>query len=269
MEDPFDALAALAGEFEDILPAVDNGEDCDEDDLFGDQQDHLEEAAEEEEEDPVNVPKFAELYTGMDQTDMCGASTEKALRSIWPRWHRFCTLDPKFKEESWVAGHGLQLYKDRVDLKNHTDYNQERVDKFFVHLRDTNVPKTMMGKAKTFLNTNLKCEHHCRLLEKGFYASPVQIQVGLSLSVKSKISDVQSRAASLALDQCEDIQAGLEQLIPADKIREMNQFVLRATKGGAVSKLAPINRLIYACHFNLLMATARRGEELQGQRMIQ
>ena len=283
MAEPFDELVAMAEEFGQFLPSQELEEG--EDDLlaaFDNEEGPLELAndstLEEEEDDEDEMeeedkefvrPKLSELYTGMDQTDICAVSTEKGFGSLWKFWWNYSKEDPKFAGDPWVPGHGLQLYNERLDVKNHLDYNQERVDKFFEYLRDSRIKKSRIGVAKTFLNTNIKCEHHWRANERGVYVSPVQISVGISLAVKRKVGEVQRLAASRALEECEDLQSDLEVLIPCPKIREMSLAIFEPKKGGAFAKLAMTNRLIFAAQFHLLMAIARRGEEIHKQRIIQ
>ena len=133
---------------------------------------------------------FAELY-GMQQADICKQSVETGQRSMWNRWRDFksqqsnsTTTDP------WVPNHGLQLYSKRTNIKDPNNYDRQTVDEFFGFLAQQKVGKSVMPKAKGFLNTNLKCEHHCRLREAGHYSQLVQVEVGKSLTVKNSVTAV-------------------------------------------------------------------------------
>ena len=214
-------------------------------------------------------PKLTVLYNGMDQSSICSSSVEKtALGPMWQRWKDYC-ISLGETGEPWIPQYGLQLYNNRTDLQNSADYNHQKVDGFFKYLHDSNVGKTVMDKGKTFLNTHLKCEHHCRLVAAGMYGALVQVSVGKSLSVRKQVGAVASQAASQAIDGCEDIQAGLEQLIPAHQLRRMLLFVFAPVPSGLVAKMDPINRIIFGCNYNTMSQTSRRGEEQYGQRMIQ
>ena len=187
-----------------------------------------------------NGPFFAELC-GMQQADICKQSVETGQRSMWNRWRDFksqqsnsTTTDP------WVPNHGLQLYSKRTNIKDPNDYDRQTVDEFFGFLAQQKVGKSVMPKAKGFLNTNLKCEHCCRLREAGHHSQLVQVEVGKSLTVKNSVTAVNTRAASEAFDRCEDIQADLDQLISAEQIRTMTLFALNPKPGGKVSKLDPL-----------------------------
>ena len=212
-------------------------------------------------------PYFASLY-GMDQQQVCSGSTEKCCRAVWKRWKAYQSqVNPN--TEPWVEGFGLQLYPNRSNINDAEEYNRETVDGFFYYLSNSNVGTTVMKKAKTFLNIHLKCEHYCRLRAAGLYPTLVDVKVGMGKSVQQSVSAVSAKAASACLDRCEDIQADLEQLVPNSKLREMILFALRPIHNGAVAKLELVNRVYFVCHYNTLMATTRRGEELYGQRLIQ
>lgn len=212
-------------------------------------------------------PYFASLYR-MNQQHICSDSTERCVRAVWKRWKDYqFQLNPD--TEPWDEELGLRLYNNRSNINDPEEYNRETVDGFFYYLSNSNVGTSVMTKAKTFLNIHLKCEHYCRLRAAGQYPTLVEVKVGMGKSVQQSVSAVSARAASACLDRCEDIQADLEQLVPNSKLREMILFVFRPISTGAVSKLEPVNRLYFACHYNTLMATTRRGEELYGQRLIQ
>lgn len=212
-------------------------------------------------------PYFVSLYR-MDQQHICSDSTERCVRAVWKRWKDYqFQLNPD--TEPWVEELGLRLYNNRSNISDPEEYNREIVDGFFYYLSNSNVGTSVMIKAKTFLNIHLKCEHYCRLRAAGQYPTLVEVKVGMGKSVQQSVSAVSARAASACLDRCEDIQADLEQLVPNSKLREMILFAFRPIDNGAVSKLDPMYRLYFVCHYNTLMATTRRGEELYGQRLIQ
>jgi hypothetical protein len=213
-------------------------------------------------------PFFASLYE-MEQSNICSESVEKGIRAIWPRWKEFHAGRDGAAADPWVPGLGLQLYSSRVDINNAEDYDRAAVDGFLAYLNNIQVGPTVMTKAKTFLNHHLKCEHYWRLRNAGAYPSLCQIQVGKGKSVQQSVKSANARAASQCLDRCEDIQAGLEQLMTNDQLREMSLLALMPKPGGEVEKLELMNRIYFVCHYHTLNATTRRGEELYCQRLVQ
>jgi hypothetical protein len=164
---------------------------------------------------------------------------------------------------------GLQLFQNRSDINNQNDYDHERVDGFFKWLCDTNSGKTAIKNAKTFLNIHLQCEHFCCLHATKGYASLVTFRVGESVTIKNIARTVNARTAQEAMDNCADIQADLDQLLSASKVREILLSVFRPKEGSLVSRVNPTNALIFCCMYTGLSQTSRRGEELYGQRLIQ
>ena len=216
-------------------------------------------------------PYLKDLYE-VDQLLCCAVTTENTtLRPIWPHWKRFRAQDSSFNDQPWVPKHGLQLYKNRSaeNIHDAEQFDREAVDRFFQFLLDQEVPKSTFGKAKTFLNAHLKLEHHNRLKETGKYAELVRIEVGKSLTVKSSVGSANRRAAAEAFDRQDDIQAELEQFISPAESREMMMFLFKPKPNGSVAKLSTLNRLIFTSSYNLLSATARRGEELYEQKLVQ
>ena len=126
--------------------------------------------------------------------------------------------------KGWIQCYGLQLYNKRCtqNIKNHLEYDHQAVDSFFQYLSSNGAGKSVMVKAKTFLNTNLKCEHYSRLVEAGMYGELVEVKVGASLAVKKCVGTVASQAASHALETCQDLQADLEQLLSPSQIRGLS-----------------------------------------------
>ena len=210
----------------------------------------------------------------MEQENICSESVEKGIHAIWPWWKEFhaefnASHNGAAAADPWVPGLGLQLYSARTNINDSEDYDRAVVDAFLSYLNNIQVGPTVMTKAKTFLNHHLKCEHYCRLRNAGAYPAMCQIQVGKDKSVQQSVKSVNARATSQCLDRCKDIQAGLEQLLSSDELREMSLLALKPKPGGAVDKLEVMNCICFVCHHHTLNATTRRGEELHVQRLVQ
>lgn len=212
-------------------------------------------------------PKFAELYPSV-KGNLCAPSVEEKLRGMWGKWADYCKSS-SFDGEPWVQLYGLQLFHNRSDIHNSGGFNHERVDGFFQWLSDNNSGKTDIKNAKTFLNVHLQAEHFCRLSETNEYAQAVTFKVGEMATVRSISKTVNARTAKEAMDNCADIQADLDQLLSASKVREILLSALRPKPGGIVSRLSPTNTLIFCCMYTGLSQTSRRGEELYGQKLVQ
>jgi hypothetical protein len=212
-------------------------------------------------------PTLAELYE-MDPAHVSALSSEKGFRAIWIRWdayHKSCGRDG----ESWSKPFGLGLYGKRPEADTDPyNFDKDAVIKFFQFLEKCDVGKTVMEKAKTFCNAHLRCENYNRLKD-GPGAQLVEVSVGRLLMVKDSVRVSNSRAASKALSECLDIQAGLEVLIAPKELRIMTEYVFQPKPGGRVSKMNLLNRIYFACHYHTLNATTRRGEELYAQKLIQ
>lgn len=89
------------------------------------------------------------------------------------------------------------------------------------------------------------------------------------MTVKNIARTVNARTAKEAMDNCTDIQADLDQLLSASKVREILLSALCPKPGGLVSRINPTNALIFCCMYTGLSQTSRRGEELYSQRLIQ
>jgi len=214
-------------------------------------------------------PSLEHLYK-MPKANICSDTTEKKIRPYYERWKEFCRSIGQ--PDDIIELYGLSLYHARSseDVKNPHAYDRSLVDKFMIFVVENRYGKSAPETAKTFLNTHLKCEHYKRQQLAGCdYADLVEIKVGESLVVKSQVKLSNARAASEALDNCEDIQGELEQFIPAHKLREMILYVFEPIKGGEVEKLCPIYRLHFVCAKTCLDQTVRRGEELRPQLLIQ
>ena len=211
-------------------------------------------------------PFFKDIYPDMDPAFICAQSVEVQIRGIWNWWAQFCAT----KERTpWKPHHGLDLFHERTNNEDPQQYNLQLVDDYFKFLLEQKAPKTVAGKSKTFLNTHLKCEHHMRLKEAGLYPALVDVSVGKSKTVKNSINQVNMKAASRVFQEYVDIHADLHQLISPTDIRKMMTFVFEPKPGGKVSKMDPLNRIYFACHFNTLNSTTRRGEELYEQKIVQ
>ena len=211
-------------------------------------------------------PFFKDIYPEMDPTHICAHSVEVQIRGIWTWWAQFCAAK---RRTPWKTNHGLDLFHERTNVEDPQQYNLQVVDDYFKFLLEQNAPKTIAGKSKTFLNTHLKCEHHMRLKEAGLYPALVDVSVGKSKTVKNSINQVNMKTGSRVFQECLDIHADLHQLISPFDIRKMMTFVFQPRTGGKVAKMDPINRIYFACHFNTLNSTTRRGEELYEQKIVQ
>lgn len=217
---------------------------------------------------PFVGEKFVVLYSDMGQEQICAVTVESKLRSTWAKWAEYCR-STSFPGEPWIPKYGLQLYAKRDDINNEKDYDHERVDGFTKWLSDNGHGKCVIKSAKTFLNTHIKCEHFSRLHEKGVYASLVSIKVGDSIAVQNSVKAINRRAGKEAMEKCFDIQSDLDQLLAPAKVREILLSVFSPKPEGLVSRLDPINALIFCCMYTGLSQTARRGEELYCQKLIQ
>jgi hypothetical protein len=203
------------------------------------------------------------------QGKICAPSVETKLHGTWSKWAEYCKVS-SYPGEPWAATmFGLGLFPNGSDINNPNNWDCERTDGFFNWLEDTKQAKTVVKNAKTFLNIHLQCEYFCHLHTTMGYASLVTFHVGESLMVKNISRAVNARTAQAAMDNCADIQADLDQLLSASKVREILLSALRPKEGGLVSQLNPTNALIFCCMYTCLGQTSRRGEELYEQRLIQ
>ncbi len=216
--------------------------------------------------EPYNGPLFKDIYPAMDPANICAKSVEIQIRGIWTWWSQFSAQKSR---TSWKINHGLDLYQERTTTQDPQQYNMQLVDDYFKFLVEQKASKTVVGKSKTFLNTHLKCEHYMRLQEAGHYPALVDVSVGKSKTVKNLVNQVNMKAASRVFQDCTDIHADLHQLISPLEIRKMMLYVFQPKPDGRVAKMDPLNRIYFACHFNTLNSTTRRGEELYEQRIIQ
>ena len=192
---------------------------------------------------------------------------------MWRYWYNF-VKETGIQDKPWTQLRGLQLYDHDANSSdtNITDpeaYNKQKVDQFFTFLERKDVGKSIMKKAKTFLNINLRCEHYTRLVGLNRYGELVQVSVGKSTSVRTSIVATNSRASQRSMEECHDIQAELEQLITTEQIRAMLLYVFEPKTGGFVSNLDIMYRLEFASALNTMFSNARRGEEIYKQRLIQ
>ena len=66
----------------------------------------------------------------------------------------------------------------------------------------------------------------------------MSVSVGKALTVQKSCKAVADKTASSAIDNCTDLQAGLEQLITHDKIRAMMLSIFVCKPNGLLWKLA-------------------------------
>lgn len=249
-----------------IISPVLVGNDDNGDDILN--EDGKEEMVIKKERKPFVGAKFIDLYSTMGQERICAQSVEKKLRSTWVKWEEYWK-ESKFSGEPWINKLGLQLYHGRSDINNPKDYDHARVDGFLQWISDKGYGKSVVKDAKTFLNTHLKCEHFTRLSEAGSYGAWVSISVGESMAVKSSVKTINQRVAKDAMENCKDLLHELDQLLAPDKTREILLSIFNPKSGGRVSKLDPVNGLIFCCMFTGLSQTSRRGEEMYSQKMVQ
>jgi hypothetical protein len=97
----------------------------------------------------------------------------------------------------------------------------------------------------------------------------VTFHVGESVTVKNIGRAVSARTTQAAVGNCADIQADLDQLLSASKVRDILLSVSRPKEGGLVSRVNSTNALLFCCMYTGPSQTSRRGMELYGQRLIQ
>ena len=238
----------------------------------------------EEDEDPGELPaapvrKRAAKFQGpfligthkwMEQTEMASESTEKKMRPMWGYWKAHCESIQRSTDVLPMLGLNLYEKRSKDDIRNSKLCDRQVTDGFFIYLVSNAVGKTVLGTAKTFLNTNLKCEHCNRQKVAGIEcAELVEVKVGESIRIKNQVALSNKLASGRSLERCEDLQAELDECISPQKNREMLLFAFKPKEGGEVQKLCPSYRFIFPCAKNLLDSTLRRSEELKPQRLIQ
>ena len=217
-------------------------------------------------------PYLKDIYKGMQQGEMASESTETKMRGMWGYWKSYC--ESINRNTAVLESLGLNLYNKRgitpAELRDSKQYDRGVTDGFFVYLVNSNVGKSVLTSAKTFLNINLKCEHYQRQkLGEVEYPDLVEVKVGESIRIRKQMEHANSLAAGRSLERCDDLQAELDEYISPEKNREMLLFVFKPKPGGEVQKLNPAYRFIFGCAKNLLDSTLRRSEELKPQRLVQ
>jgi hypothetical protein len=208
----------------------------------------------------------------------CGTteSTEKGFKSIQTLWSMYCADElhrPPFKLD---PPPGLGLY-DQPELITTRDPNEQLFDRktvegFFMFLADRQEESTSdtMTKAKTFLNSHLKCEFYALLKSKGMYAYiPSSLEVGKTALVKQCVKAVNEQTATQGIRNQNDALALVDSEISEQQSRTMLRSVYCPKPGGRVAKLNNLYKLEFAAIYNTASATARRGEVQRGGRLAQ
>ena len=65
--------------------------------------------------------------------------------------------------------------------------------------------------------------------------------------MKKSVKTVNSRTGKEAMDNCFDIQAGLQELLEPSKVRDILLSIFSPKPNGLVSKLDVTNQLIFRC----------------------
>jgi hypothetical protein len=92
-----------------------------------------------------------------------------------------------------------------------SDFNRDRVRKFFFFLQEVGLSASQMDMAKQFINSHLRCELKNRLIaakyQNPYLGNP---RVGEAVEVAGIINDVRGQKACKYMDECIDLHAEVD-----------------------------------------------------------
>jgi hypothetical protein len=197
----------------------------------------------------------------------CGTSwsTEDGFKPIMPLWAMFCSEVLDRVPFSYDPP-GLGLYNtpenNAATDVTEASYDHAVVDKFFNFLVERQEStKTTMSKAKTFLNSHLKCEFYAVKESKGKYGFiPKKLEVGSIGVVGACVKTVNQRTATEGIRNKTDALALVDNMVSDKETRAMLVSAYCPKKGGRVAKMNNLYKLQFPFSYNSASATARRGE---------
>jgi hypothetical protein len=152
-----------------------------------------------------------------------------------------------------------------------SDFNRDRVRKFFLFLQEVGLSASQMDKAKQFINSHLRCEFKNRLIaanhQNPYLGNP---RVGEAVEVAGSINDVRGQKARKDMDECIDLHAEVDNYIEKqDRLMlELAMNVVRCNDS-RVRKMNDLSKLEFAASYNSSKQNLRRGEEHYNQRLVQ
>jgi hypothetical protein len=175
----------------------------------------------------------------------CGTrlSTESGCRGTWQHWAAYSATRGR---DAFTHGRGLGLYLDHAVSMTDERHDAQAFDRglisgFFKYLSVMDgATKNTMTKAKTFMNSHLKCELYALLVLSNSktdpYISP-HLCVGKELQVINACTALKRGTAKRALDECLDLMGDLDDRISNMQIRSMMESVFIAKPGTSHSSL--------------------------------
>jgi hypothetical protein len=222
----------------------------------------------------AQVPSIPTIY-GIDRA-CCGTkqNTEKRFLTITKYWMIFVHL----REDNgspFVGNFGLALYNPESFSPSgglDSDFNRDRVRKFFLFLQEVGMSASQMDKAKQFINSHLRCEFKNRLLaanhQNPYLGNP---RIGETVEVAGIINDVRCKKARKDMDECIDLHAEVDNYIEKKQNRLMLEMAMdvAGSSDSKVRKLNDLSKLEFAASYNSSKQNLRRGEEHYTQRLVQ
>jgi hypothetical protein len=221
-----------------------------------------------------SMPSIPDIY-GIDRA-CCGTkqNTEDRFRTITKYWMVY-VLHREENDSPFVENFGLGLYNSESFSPSgglDSDFNRDRVRKFFLFLQEVGVSASQMEKAKQFINSHLRCEFKNRLMaanhQNPYLGNP---RVGEAVEVAGIINDVRGQKARKDMDDCIDLHAEVDNYIEKKQDRLMLESAmgLVSCTNGKVSKMNDLSKLEFVASYNSSKQNLRRGEEHYNQRLIQ
>jgi hypothetical protein len=177
----------------------------------------------------AELPSIPNIY-GIDRA-CCGTkqNTEYRFLTITKYWMVFVQQH----EENGVPfdeNFGLGLYNPSSFTTSgglDSDYNRDRVRKFFLFLQEVGLSASHMDKAKQFINSHLRCEFKNRLIDANhqnpYLGNP---RVGEAVEVAGIINDVRGQKARKDMDECIDLHAEVDNYIEKQQDRLMLELAM-------------------------------------------
>jgi hypothetical protein len=205
----------------------------------------------------------------------CGTSkkTEAGFKPTMLLWAMFCS-EVLHREPFSYTPPGLGLYNtpDNIAAPKVLEgsYDHAVVDGFFLFLvARQESTKTTMSKAKTFLNSHLKCEFYAVTRARGEYAFISKIQVGSTGVVRTCVKAVNQRTATEGIRNKTDALALVDNMVTDKETRAMLVSAYLPKPGGRVAKMNNLYKIQFPFSHNQGSATARRGEIMRYGRVAQ
>jgi hypothetical protein len=167
---------------------------------------------------------------------------------------------------------GLGLYNPSSSFTTSggldSDFNRDRVRKFFLNLQEVGLSASQMDKAKQFINSHLRCEFKNRLIaanhQNPYLGNP---RVGEAVEVAGIINHVRGQTARKDMDECIDLHAEVDNYIEKQQDRLMLELAMDVVSchDSKVGKMNDLSKLEFAASYNSSKQNLRRGEEHYNQ----